>query len=68
MTDRIDPGETAKIWNELKALWGSELMRPTVFDRSYNGLESVAKAMKDLESREVWGKAVIRMQHASPKL
>lgn len=37
------------------------LIKPTVYDAEYNGLESTVTAMKDLASRKVWGKAVIRV-------
>lgn len=29
-------------------MWENGLLRPTVFDRNYRGLESVTSAMKDL--------------------
>ncbi|KAF8852826.1 zeta-crystallin [Acephala macrosclerotiorum] len=61
MTDRTDPAETAKIWQELKQMWEKGLLRPTVYDKEYIGLASVVPAMKDLADRKVWGKAVIRM-------
>ncbi|CZT09682.1 related to quinone reductase [Rhynchosporium graminicola] len=68
-TDRIDPAETARIWQELKALWESGKLKPSVYKKEYRGLESVVHAMKDLESRKVWGKAVIVMEHEDrPKL
>ncbi|PVH88147.1 zeta-crystallin [Cadophora sp. DSE1049] len=68
-TDRIDPAETAQIWKELKALWESGKLKPTVYDEEYRCLESVVRAMKDLEARKVWGKAVIVMgQENCPKL
>ena len=60
-TDRIDPVETEQIWKELKVLWESGKLRPTVYDEEYRGLDSVVRAMKDLEARRVWGKAVIVM-------
>ena len=63
MTDRTDPGETAEIWRGLKVMWEDGLLRPTVFDRSYRGLESVVSAMKDLQARYVWGKAVVLLDH-----
>ena len=62
-TDRIDPVETEQIWKELKVLWESGKLRPTVYDEEYRGLDSVVRAMKDLEARRVWGKAVIVMEH-----
>ncbi|KAL5327682.1 hypothetical protein ACEPPN_005384 [Leptodophora sp. 'Broadleaf-Isolate-01'] len=68
-TDRIDPAETAQIWRELKVLWEEGKFKPTVYDEEYRGLESVVRAMKDLESRKVWGKAVIVMDDGDrPKL
>lgn len=62
-TDRIDPTETEAIWKELKVMWESGKLRPTVYDKEYRGLDSVVCAMKDLEARRVWGKAVIVMEH-----
>jgi len=62
MTDRIDPGETAEIWRGLKTIWESGLLRPTVFDCVYRGLESVVSAMKDLQARKAWGKTVVLLE------
>lgn len=61
MTDRIDPAETEKIWEGLKDMWEKGLLRPIIYDKEYAGLESVLPAMRDLASRKVWGKAVIKM-------
>ena len=61
MTDRIDPAETVEIWRGIKELWENRLLKPTVFEREYKGLEDVVIAMKDLSKRKVWGKAVIRL-------
>ena len=61
MTDRIDPSETKQIWQGLKDMCQDGLLRPTVYETEYIGLESVVPAMKDLASRKVWGKAVIRL-------
>jgi NADPH:quinone reductase len=62
MTDRIDPAETTEIWRRLKVMWENGLLRPTVFDQNYRGLESVTSAMKDLQDRKVWGKAVVMLE------
>ncbi len=62
MTDRIDPAETVKIWEGLKEMWEKRLLRPTVYDKEYRELQGVVPAMKDLASRKVWGKAVIRIE------
>lgn len=55
----MDPQETATIWAGVKDLWEQSLVKPTVFEREYKGLESVVDALKALSGREVWGKAVI---------
>lgn len=47
------------VWKGLERLWESGKLRPTVFERKYQGLESAVQAMKDLEARKVWGKAVV---------
>ena len=61
MTDRINPAETAKIWEGIKDMWEKGLLRSTVYGKEYRGLESVVEAMKDLAERKVWGKAVIKL-------
>lgn len=62
MTDRIDPGETAEIWRGLKVMSETGLLRPTVFDRKYRGLERVIDVLEDLQARKVWGKAVVLLE------
>lgn len=58
-TARGYPAEPIEIWRGLKEMWESGLLKPTVYDRQYKGLESVKAAMKDLQARKVWGKAVV---------
>jgi len=43
-------------------MWEKGLLKPTLFDREYRGLESVVSAMKDLSERKVWGKAVVLIE------
>lgn len=43
-------------------MWDQGLIQPAVFDKEYNGLESVVTAMKDLSERKVWSKAVVRLE------
>ena len=47
-------------------MWNKGLLKPTVFDREYRGLESVRVAMKHLNERKVWGKAVILVDPETP--
>ena len=43
------------------------LLKPTVFEKEYRGLESVVTAMKDLAARKVWGKAVVLVKPGNSK-
>lgn len=62
MTDRQNPAETAEIWKELRLLWDAGQLRPTVYDNQYKGLEDVVMALKHLQERKVWGKAVVLLK------
>ena len=66
-TERRDPAETIEAWNGLNVMIEERLLKPTIFDRQYRGLESVATAMQDLAARKVWGKAVILIEHEEEK-
>jgi len=67
-TGRRDPTETAQVWEGVEQMWRKGLLKPTVFDREYKGLESVVHAMSDLSARKVWGKAVISIGAGAPRL
>ncbi|KAG9243647.1 zeta-crystallin [Calycina marina] len=62
MTERMGPGETANTWKALSSMLSKGLLKPTVYDHEYRGLESVSHALKDLGERKVWGKAVVRIK------
>ncbi|OIW25952.1 NAD(P)-binding protein [Coniochaeta ligniaria NRRL 30616] len=55
------PEEKARIWKELWPLIEEGKIKPVVYDEVYKGLESVPRALKDLEDRKVWGKAVVQV-------
>ncbi|KAH6877183.1 quinone oxidoreductase [Thelonectria olida] len=57
---RRDHKEKRRIWCELQPLIDSGRIRPTV-SHCYSGLESVPQALKDLGSRKISGKAVIKI-------
>lgn len=61
MSERMAPEETKEIWKDVEDLVQKGLLRPTVFEMEYRGLTDVVRAMKDLEGRKVWGKAVVQM-------
>ncbi|TPX07235.1 uncharacterized protein E0L32_010829 [Thyridium curvatum] len=64
---RRDPEENARIWEELAPLIDSGKIKPMVFDKAYNGLESVPEALNDISSRKIWGKAVVNISEGSSK-
>jgi len=53
MTDRLAPHETAEVWTGLKAMIENAQIQPTVYDQEYRGLESLKRAMKDIQDRKV---------------
>jgi NADPH:quinone reductase-like Zn-dependent oxidoreductase len=60
------PEEKGRIWEELWPLIQEGKIRPVVYDEvKYEGLESVPRALKDLEDRKVWGKAVVRVDEGT---
>lgn len=54
------PEEKNRIWGELRPLIDSGKIKPTVFS-AYETLDGVPKALDDLSSRKVSGKAVIKV-------
>lgn len=47
MTDRIEPGETGKIWEGLKHLRESGLLRPTLYEQRTALQESGERGTRD---------------------
>lgn len=41
---------------------------PMIYDTVYDGLENLARGLGDLETRKVWGKAVVRIRPDKAKL
>ncbi|KAI9762789.1 MAG: hypothetical protein M4579_000141 [Chaenotheca gracillima] len=60
-TQRLIPEENSRVWEELTSLLEKGFVKPTVFDKSYRGLDDVPIALRDLAARKVWGKAVVRV-------
>ncbi|KAK6064640.1 zeta-crystallin [Seiridium cupressi] len=67
-SDRRDPTEAARIWGKLLPLIEADKIKPTIYDATYPGLESVPQALEDISSRRVWGKAVIRLEGTEAKV
>lgn len=49
-------------WNALLDLFAQKRIKPTVFEKVYQGLESLPEGLKDLSERKTWGKAVVRVK------
>lgn len=49
-------------WNALLEMFAQKLIKPTVFKKVYQGLESLPEGLKDLTERKTWGKAVVRIK------
>lgn len=49
----------------MEDLFERRLVKAVVFDRRYNGLESVPEAMNDMAARKVFGKAIICVAQSS---
>ncbi|SCV73427.1 BQ2448_7353 [Microbotryum intermedium] len=49
-------------WEALLKLFNSGTLKAVVFDRIFEGLESVPEALDELLARRTWGKAVVRVK------
>ncbi|KAH7126698.1 zeta-crystallin [Dendryphion nanum] len=58
---RRDPRRTTEVWNGFMGLVDRGLIRPVIYEKRYEGLEAVGRALGDLEKRAVWGRAVVRI-------
>ncbi|MCJ1374015.1 hypothetical protein MMC20_005245 [Loxospora ochrophaea] len=64
-----EPETVERVWKGLFELMESGRFRGTVYtDKEFVGLERVGEALGMLGRRETWGKVVIRVPQASPKL
>ncbi|ROT36311.1 quinone oxidoreductase [Sodiomyces alkalinus F11] len=64
-TLRRSPEEDRLLWHGLQGLVDSGRIAPVVYDTVYDGLESVPRALNDLNARKVWGKAVITVDNGA---
>lgn len=61
-----EPARAVQVWKELLELMNTNRVRPVVFDRVYT-LETLVQGLDDLEKRQTWGKAVVRVQDEEEK-
>jgi hypothetical protein len=56
---RRNPDEVAKIWADFDRMVATGAITPVVYKEQYRDLESIVKALEDMEARKVWGRAVV---------
>ncbi|KAK7540816.1 uncharacterized protein J3D65DRAFT_644664 [Phyllosticta citribraziliensis] len=56
---RRNPAATSAIWESTMALISQNKIRPVVYKQVYGGLDSVPKALQDVDERKIWGRAVV---------
>lgn len=49
-------------WNGIFELLESKKCKPTVYDKIYDGLDTLPGALKELQDRNTWGKVVVRVK------
>lgn len=57
-----DPQHAVQVVSEVLGLLSSGKLKPILYEKVYNGLETVSEALQDLEGRKTWGKGVIRIR------
>jgi NADPH2:quinone reductase len=57
-----DPENATQVVFEVLEHLSTGKLKPILFDKEYNGLETVSQALQDLEGRLTWGKGVIRIK------
>lgn len=64
---KSDPSAIPRVWNELFSIIGKGLFRGTTYqpngsEQPFQGLEDIPRALRRLENKDIWGKAVITIQ------
>ncbi|KAF8945405.1 hypothetical protein BGZ47_002696 [Haplosporangium gracile] len=61
-----DMATIAQVWTELLDLFAKEKLVPVVYDKIYQGLDSVKTGLNDLAARKTFGKAVVVVHGVAP--
>lgn len=59
---RNEADKIPETWAALLDMFKKKQIRGVVFDKIFEGLESVPEGLRALGARETWGKAVVRVQ------
>lgn len=57
-----EPAVIGETWTALLELFRTRKMVGAVFDKVFDGLESVPEGLRALGGRETWGKAVVKIK------
>lgn len=52
---------TLDAWEGFMSLVDSGSIKPVIYPTEYRGLEELPKALEDLRSKKVWGRAILRI-------
>lgn len=63
-----DPKRAKDVITAVMDLLRSGQTPPLVYDKIYDGLDSISQGLADLEGRKTWGKGVVRIRHHSQHL
>ncbi|KAG0066617.1 hypothetical protein BGZ90_001334 [Linnemannia elongata] len=61
-----DMATIAQVWTELLDLFAKEKLVPVVYDKIYQGLDSVKTGLNDLAARKTFGKAIVAINGIAP--
>ncbi|KAF8931065.1 alcohol dehydrogenase [Dissophora ornata] len=57
--NKFDVATVAQVWKELLELFAQEKLVPVVYEKIYQGLDSVKTGLNELAARKTFGKAVV---------
>ncbi|KAF2007384.1 hypothetical protein P154DRAFT_550441 [Amniculicola lignicola CBS 123094] len=58
------PEHTQTVWDGFMEMVKDGKIQPVIYGEEYRGLNSVPRAMKDLNAHKVWGRAILRINEA----
>ncbi|KAG0348171.1 hypothetical protein BG004_005827 [Podila humilis] len=62
---KYDPATMAQVWTDLLQMFAEDKLVPVIYEKVYQGLESVKTGLNDLGSRKTYGKAVVAIGDAA---
>lgn len=53
------PDKTEAVWDGFMELARSGRIKPVIYKEKYTGLGDISRALKDLQNRRTWGRAIV---------